>query len=169
MYLAPTFYASFVTVNNEWLCLLCWWCQQVGTSSQVHLEVLQYLPPSAMIWSHGDNPVRSICHFPGRGVGKPQEAQIWHGLSSPSAKSGGRGGRRFGLGAVWVHTCQAHLSLLEEVVRKLTLLINTKEDWPYAFVQLCKDSQHVPLSSARHISAMIDGAPSKSTWDDLVN
>ena len=70
--------------------------------------------------------------------------------------------RRFGLVAVWVHQCQAHLPLVEEAVRKLTLLINTREDWPYAFVHLWKDSQYIPLSSYGHISIMIGGTPRRS-------
>ena len=70
--------------------------------------------------------------------------------------------RRFGLVAVWVHPCQACLPMLEEAARKLALLINTREDCPYTVVQLCKDSQHVPLSSVSQISIMIDGAPSRS-------
>ena len=71
--------------------------------------------------------------------------------------------RRFGLVAAWIHPCQAHLPSLDEAVRKVTLLINTGEDWTYAFTQLIEDSQHIPLSTARHISAMIDGASSRST------
>ena len=71
--------------------------------------------------------------------------------------------RTFGLVAVWVHPCQTLLSSLEEAVKKLTLLVNTAYDWPYAFLQLCEDSQHIPLSNARHISIMVNGAPSRST------
>ena len=71
--------------------------------------------------------------------------------------------RRFGLVGVWVHPNQALLPSLKEAVRKLTLLINTKEDWHYTFVQVSKDLQHIPLSDARHISILVDGAPSGST------
>ena len=42
----------------------------------------------------------SICHFPGRGMGRLQEAQIWHDLSLPSASSGGRGGEE-----IWASGC----------------------------------------------------------------
>ena len=63
--------------------------------------------------------------------------------------------RKFRLVAVWVHLCQTLLSLLEEAAKKLALLINTGDDWPFAFVQLCEDSQHVPLSDAGHISIMV--------------
>ena len=70
--------------------------------------------------------------------------------------------RRFGLVVVWVHASQTLLPSLEEAARKLTLLINTKEDWPYAFVWVCEDSQHIPFSNAGHVSIMVDGAPSRS-------
>ena len=69
--------------------------------------------------------------------------------------------RKFGLVAVWVHPCQA---LLPHWMwwQKIALLISTREEWPYTFMQLCKDSQHIPLSKTRHISIMVDGAPSRS-------
>ena len=69
---------------------------------------------------------------------------------------------KFRLVARWVHPCQTLLSSLEEAAKKLALLINTGDNWPYTFVQLCEDSQHVPISDARHISIMVDGAPSRS-------
>ena len=71
--------------------------------------------------------------------------------------------RKFRLVAMWVHPSQTILSLLEEAAKKLVLLINTGDNWPYGFVWLCEDSQHVPLSNAGHISVMVDGAPSRST------
>ena len=41
---------------------------------------------------------------------------------------------------------QAQLSSLDEVAKKLTLLINLGENWVYALcVQLNVDAQHVPL------------------------
>ena len=68
---------------------------------------------------------------------------------------------------VWVHPSQTLLPSLEEVARKLTLLINTKENWPYAFVWVCKDSQHIPISDAGHDSVMVGGAPSRSACGHL--
>ena len=41
--------------------------------------------------------------------------------------------RKFRLVVVWTYPCQAHLPLLDEAARKLALLINTGEDWAYAF------------------------------------
>ena len=54
--------------------------------------------------------------------------------------------RRFGLVGVWVHPNQACLLSLEEAARKLTLLINMKKGWHYAFVHICEDLQHIPHS-----------------------
>ena len=75
--------------------------------------------------------------------------------------------RRFGLVGVWVHPNQALLPSLEEATRKLTLLVNTKEDWHYAFVWVSEDLQHIPLSDARHISILVDGAPGRSACGQL--
>ena len=41
---------------------------------------------------------------------------------------------KFGLAGVWVCPNQTLLPSLQEVAKKLTLLISTKEDWYYAFV-----------------------------------
>ena len=71
--------------------------------------------------------------------------------------------KRFGLVGVWVHLNQFFHSSLEEVAKKLTLLISTEEDWYYTLVQVNEDAQHLPLSNARHSSVLADGAPSRST------
>ena len=73
----------------------------------------------------------------------------------------------FGLTVVWAHPHQAHLPSLDEVARKLSLLINIGNNWVYAFVWLNKGALHVPLSSEGHINAMIDGVPSRSTCGHL--
>ena len=44
--------------------------------------------------------------------------------------------KRFCLAGVWVHPNQFLLSSLEEVEKKLTLLISTKEDWYSALVHV---------------------------------
>ena len=72
--------------------------------------------------------------------------------------------RRFGLVGVWVHPNQALLPSLKEAARKLTLLINLK-GCHYTFVWVSKDSQHIPLSDAGHISVLVDRAPGrKCPW-----
>ena len=66
-----------------------------------------------------------------------------------------------------VHPNQILLPSLEEVAKKLTLLISTKEDWYYAFVRVNEDTLHLPLSNARHISILVDRSPSRSTHGHL--
>ena len=73
----------------------------------------------------------------------------------------------FGLAMVLVHPHQAQLSSLDEVARKLTLLINLGDNWAYAFVWLNEGAQHVPLSNEDHLSAMVDGVPCRSTCGSL--
>ena len=69
----------------------------------------------------------------------------------------------FGLTMVWAHPYKACLSSIDEVVKKLALLINSSDNGGYAFVWLNEDAQHVPLSKEGHLSAMIDGMPSRNT------
>ena len=57
---------------------------------------------------------------------------------------------------VWACPYQAHLSSLDEVVKKLTLLLNSGDNWAYTYVQLKEDAQHVPHSREGHISTMIN-------------
>ena len=87
-------------------------------------------------------------------MGEPQEARIWHGISTPSISSGCGGGEE-----IWASGCMGPSMsstppLSGRGSEKACLLIITREDWPYAFMWLCKDSQHVPLSSYRHISQL---------------
>ena len=51
----------------------------------------------------------------------------------------------FGLGVVWAHPCQAQVSSLDEVAKKLALLTTSGINWPYTIVWFNKDAQHVPL------------------------
>ena len=67
----------------------------------------------------------------------------------------------FGLTMVWAHPCQAHLSSLDKVAKKLALLINSSNNWAYAFVWLNEDAQHVTLPKEGHLRAMIDDVPSR--------
>ena len=78
-----------------------------------------------------------------------------------------KGERVFGLVAVWVHPHQAHHPSLDEAVQKLALLINTGTNWAHTFVWLNKGTLHIPLSDEGHISAMINGVPSRSACGHL--
>ena len=78
-----------------------------------------------------------------------------------------KGERLFGLVAVWAHLHQACHSSLDEAVQKLTLLIDTGANWAYAFIWLNKGALHVLLSDEGHISAIINGMPSRSACGHL--
>ena len=73
----------------------------------------------------------------------------------------------FGLTMVWAHPYQACLSSLDEAVRKITLLLNSGDNWAYAFVWFNEDAQHVPLSKEGHLSTMTDQAPSRNACRHL--
>ena len=75
--------------------------------------------------------------------------------------------KRFGLAGVWIHPNQFLLFSLEDVAKKLTSLISTKEDWYYTLVQVNEDAQHLPLSDARHIGILVDRSPSRSACGHL--
>ena len=78
-----------------------------------------------------------------------------------------QGEMAFRLAMVWAHPHEAYLPSLDEVVRKLTLLIDIGDNWVYTFVQLNEGTLHVPLSSKGDISAMINGALSRTTCGHL--
>ena len=48
-----------------------------------------------------------------------------------------------------------------------TLLINSGDNWAYAFVQFNENAQHMPLPKEGHLSAMIDGTPSRKMCGHL--
>ena len=73
----------------------------------------------------------------------------------------------FRLAMVWAHPYQACLSSLDEVAKKLILLISLSDNWAYTFVWINKDIQHVPFSKEGHLSTMIDGMPSRSACGHL--
>ena len=110
-----------------------------------------------------DNQGRPLCQLSGRRVGntKRQLLGMAYLLLAPSQEAEEE--KRFGLSGMWAHPNQTLLPSLEEAAKKHTLPISTKEDWYYTFVRVNKDTQHLPLSDARHISVLVDGASSRST------
>ena len=73
----------------------------------------------------------------------------------------------FGLTMVWAHPYQACLSSMDEAAKKLTLLINSGNNWAYTFVQFNKDAQHMALHKEGHLSTMIDGMPNRKVCECL--
>ena len=62
----------------------------------------------------------------------------------------------FGLTAMWLHPCQAHLPTLADAAWKLLLLANEGTNWPNAYIRMNDVVAHVPLSSVGHIGVMTD-------------
>ena len=102
----------------------------------------------------------AISQAGGWGNPKRQLLVMAYLLLAPAQEAGEE--KRFGLAGVCIHPNQTLLPFLGEVAKKLILLISTKEDWYYAFVQVNEDMQHLPLSDAGHISILVDRAPSRS-------
>ena len=75
----------------------------------------------------------------------------------------------FGLTAMWVHPCQAHLPTLGEVTQKLRLLTDISSNWLYAYVWMNDAMTHMPLSSEGHIGVTTDGIPSMNACGHLTN
>ena len=100
--------------------------------------------PLNTIPSLRNNSVGPIHHLLGRSMGDPKRPRFGMAYLLLVPAQEAEEERRFGLVVVWVHPSQTLLPSLEEAARKLTLLINIKEDWPYAFAWVCKDSQHTP-------------------------
>ena len=101
------------------------------------------------------------------GVGRCWKVLRQPGISSDSAREIIEGEAAFGLAMVWAYPYQACLSSLDEVAKKLSLLINSGDDWAYAFVQLNEDTQHVPLHIEGHLSTMIEEVPSRNVCGHL--
>ena len=145
-------YASFANDNSKW--------EQVSMATWVSLNICPFLTQFQVMeisWLG----LSAISHADAWGAPRSL-SQTWYTLLLAPDQSVEEE-RKFGLVAVWTHPCQAHLPSLDEVARKLALLINTGEGWAYVFMQLNKGSQHIPLATIRHISAMIDSTPSRST------
>ena len=130
--------------------------------NQSHLGIAWYLPPFNVIPSLRDNLGGPLCHLPDRSMGNPKRPLFGMAYLLLAPVQGVEEERRCSLVAVWVHPSQTLLPSLEEVTRKLTFLINLKEDWHYTFVWVSKDSQHIPLSDTRYIRVLVDGAPGRS-------
>ena len=62
-----------------------------------------------------------------------------------STKDEAMSDRLYDLSTMWVDLSQARVSTVEEAVRQLTALVSSGPNWPYALVQLNKDTCHVPL------------------------
>ena len=60
------------------------------------------------------------------------------------------GDRKYGLLTIWANPCQARVHSMEKAVKNLTTWVSSGTDWPYALVQLHKDTHHAPLPKEQH-------------------
>ena len=67
------------------------------------------------------------------------------------------GDRRYGLLTIWVNPCQARVCSMEEAVRELTAWVSSGPNWPYALVQLNKDTHHALLPKEGHLGILPQG------------
>ena len=130
------------------------------------LGVPQHLSSDTISSGTGDS-VRALSPLLSRGMGGTEKFQGNMAFLLIAPEKTIKGEMAFRLAMVWVHLYQSHLSSLDEVAKKLALLINLGDNWAYTFVWLNGDAQHVPLSKEGHLSAMIDGMPSKSVCRHL--
>ena len=70
------------------------------------------------------------------------------------------GERTYRPAMVWVHPCQARISTIDGTAEQFTQLASTGPNWPYALVQLNRDTCHMPLSTEGHLSVMVEGSMS---------
>ena len=110
---------------------------------------------------------RAIGTLSCRGIRKHWKPPRWYGILSYSTQENHQGGDGIWTGSGVAHPHQAWFSSLDEVAMKFTLLINLGDNWPYTFVWLNEDAQHVPLSNEGHLSTMVDGVPCRSTCRHL--
>ena len=75
--------------------------------------------------------------------------------------------RVYSLSTVWVDPLQARVSTVEEAVRQLTTLVSSGPNWPYALVQLNKDTHHVPLPREGHLGILAEGDTNSTTCGQI--
>ena len=77
-----------------------------------------------------------------------------------STEEGVAGDRMNGLSTVWVNPYQAKVPTVEEAVKQLTALVSSGPGWPFALVQLNRDTCHAPLPREGHLCVLPEGGTS---------
>ena len=84
-------------------------------------------------------------------------------------EEGAAGDRVYSLPTIWVNSYQAWVSTMEEAVKQLTALVSTGPEWPYALVWLNRDACHVPSPREGHLSILVEGGTSSTTYGRSAN
>ena len=80
-----------------------------------------------------------------------------------STEDGATSDRVYGLSIIWMNLYQARVSTVEEAVSQLTTWVPSGSNWPYALVQLSRDTCHVPLPREGHLSILPEGGTNNAT------
>ena len=144
------------------LCILLPWPQVVGetfSSLWGHLDICPLLQ-QFHITSITQLELFSLTSLKAWGDAEKFHSDITFLLVS--TKEGATGDGMYGLSTVWVNPYQARLPTVEEAVRQLTTLVSSGPNWPYALVQLNRDTCHAPLPREGHISILPEGGTNSS-------
>ena len=72
--------------------------------------------------------------------------------------------RKCGILTIWVNPCQARVCSMEEAVKELIALVSSGPDWPYALMQLHKDTCHVTLPKEGYLGILPQGGAEMTAW-----
>ena len=72
--------------------------------------------------------------------------------------------RKYGLSTICMNPHQARVPSMEEVVKELTAWVSSGPNWPYALVQLNKDTCHAPFPKEGHLDMLPAGGTNSTTW-----
>ena len=88
-----------------------------------------------------------------------EKQKIHHDIASLLilAEEKATGDRKYGLFTIWVNPCQARVCSMEVAIRELTAWVSSGPNWPYALMQLHKDTCHVPLPKEGHLGILPQG------------
>ena len=144
------------------LCLLFPGLWSVGEGLFITLGTSGHLSTTVSTPCDFHNSIRALLSHQPKGLGDADKFCSDIAFLLVSTKEEATGHRTYGLSTVWVNPYQARVSTMEEVVRKLTALVSSGPDWPYALVQLNKDTCHVPLPKEGYLGILSEGGPNRT-------
>ena len=116
-----------------------------------------HLSPTTTVPHTLHNSSRVVLPYQPQGLGEKQK--VCHDIAFLLilAEEEATGDRKYPLSTLWVNPCQARVHSMEEAVKELTAWVSSGPDWPYALVQLHKDTPHVPLPKEGHLGVLPQG------------
>ena len=142
------------TSYHDRLCLLLPRVRQVGEGDGLTLGEPHHLPPLQQFHIPSLTPAELSSLTSLKAWGEKQK--ICHDIAFllVLAEEVASGDRKYSLSTIWVNPCQARFHPMEEAVWQLTAWVSSGPDWPYALVQLHKDTCHAPLPKEGHLGIL---------------